>query len=219
MDVTFQNKVFDELYNSQGEVLDATFSFEIGAFINGFVPTAANLNDWSANWITFDLAFYDTSLPDPTEGGWDPYIHQYFASWALHLTDGTSNSAYATPGAVFPQGTQAYLWVYNSKDISFTSEWALVTDLNPVGNIVDRWLFPNPLDDSSNPLSWNLEDADTAIFGALNSGASTGGGEVTNQPSSYSLQTYQVPEPGGVLLVASAGLLLMLRRNRFLGLC
>ncbi len=212
--VSWSSAVFDELYNSQGMALDSSFNFEIGMFINGFIPTASNINDWNANWIVFDLAFYDTNLGDPTEAGWNVGI-QYFAGSAIHQTDGTSDSPYATPAAVFPQNAQAYLWVYNSKDITFTSEWALVTDLISAGNSGDSWLYPNPADQISPTLTWSLSDADTAIFGAVDSGASTGGGNVSSQPSSYSLQTYQVPEPGSVLLVASAGLLLMLRRARF----
>lgn len=215
--VSWSSAVFDELYNSQGAYLDSTFSFEIGMFINGFNPTAGNTSDWSANWIVFDRAFYDTNLGDPTEAGWNVGT-RYFAGSAVHQTNGTSNSPDATPGGVFPQNAQAYLWVYNSKDITFTSEWALVTDLSPVGNTGDSWLYPNPADQISPTLTWSLADADTAIFGAVGSGSSTGAGNVSSQPSNYSLQTYQVPEPGSVMLVASAGLLLMLRRSRFLRL-
>ncbi len=215
VDISYSNTPTDELYNSQGVALDSTFSFEMGLFINGFTPNANNISDWAANWIVFDLAFYDTSSPDPVTGGWNVDI-QYFASNAFHQTNGTSDSLYTTPGGVFPQNGQAYLWVYNSKDITFTSEWALVTDFNITGNVADQWRFPNPADSTGTVITWDLADADTAIFGALHSGSSTGGGTVSNQPSSFSLQTYQVPEPGGALLVASAGLLLMLRRARFM---
>lgn len=209
--IDWSNSIFDELYTSQGVALDNSFSFEMGMFINGFTPAADNIADWALNWIVFDASYLNTGEVYPGSGP-----ANFFAGTAHFLENGTSSSPYATPDALFPQNSQAYLWVYNSKDIGFTSEWALVTDFNPINNVVNRWLFPDPADAMSANLEWRLEDADTAIFGALHSGSSTGGGSVSSQPSSFSLQTYQVPEPGGALLVASAGLLLMLRRARFM---
>lgn len=211
--VGWSNEAFDLLYDSSGDSLDSTFRFEIGAFVTGFVPTASNMSDWAANWRVFDLAFHDTAAPDPADGGWNVGFG-FFAGSANHLTNGTSDSLYASAGHSFAQNTQAYLWVYNSKDFAFTSEWALVGDLSAAGNTADRWLFPNPADQISPSLIWALSDADTAIIGGLRSGAIQGTGNFSSQPPSYALQTFQVPEPGGALLIGSAGLLLMLRRRR-----
>ena len=211
--VGWSNEAFDPLYDSSGNALDSSFRFEVGAFVTGFMPTASNMADWAANWRVFDLAFHDTAAANPADGGWN-VAFSFFAGSANHLTNGTSDSIYASAGHSFAQNTQAYLWVYNSKDFAFTSEWALVADLSATGNTADRWLFPNPADQISPSLIWALSDADTAIIGGLNSGAVQGTGNYTSQPSSYALQTYQVPEPGGALLIGSAGLLLMLRRRR-----
>jgi hypothetical protein len=209
--ITWSNELFDSLYDSQGVPIDATFTFELGTFINGFVPTSSNLSLWEQNWIAFDATTLDTSELFPGSGP-----RNLFGSEADITAGGGSSSPFATPGGVFPVNSLAYLWVYDSKAVTFTSEWALVTDLVTATNLENNWRFPAPGTDTDLPLSWNLVDADTAIFGAVQSGASQGGGNVSVEPSQFSLQTYQVPEPGGAVLVASAGILLLLRRSRFL---
>jgi hypothetical protein len=212
-DIAWGNSVFDELYDSQGNALDSSFQFEIGTFINGFVPTGSNLSDWITNWIIFDRAPLNT---DEIYLGSGPA--NFFANTATHQTDAESSSLYTTPGATFPQNTQAYLWVYDSKSVSATSEWALVTDFISAGNTGDAWRFPNPADDISPSLTWSLDDAETALFGAVQNGNSRGDGEFSVAPPSFSLQTHQVPEPGGALLIASAGVLFLLRRFRLVAL-
>ena len=204
--ITWSNLVGDDLFNSQGVALDATFRFEIGIFTNDFVPTGSNLNDWNTNWLVFDAAVAGS--------GWNVDA-QYFASTTTRSSTGESNSAFASPG-VFPAGAQAYLWVFNSKGVLDSSEWALVSDFNG-GGISDSWVFPS-IPNQSLPnvgLTWSLADAETAIFGAVQSGNSIGDGMVSSQPSSFRLQTYQVPEPGSALLVGAAGLLILIRRHRF----
>jgi len=205
-DVTWSSSVFDDLYNSYGDPLDSSFLFEVGIFDNGFVPTTSNFTDWDANWLVFDQV---------SDGaGWNP-LFQAFSGAATVESDGSSSSIFATPGAVFPANSQVYLWVYNSKDIALTSEWALVTDFVAAGvpDVGDRWRVPaHSSDPLAFPISWNLLEADTALFGAVS--GSEGAGSVPNPQVALSLQTYQVPEPGGVLLIACAGLLTLFRRFR-----
>ena len=209
-DIAWGNEVFDQLYDSQGNSLSSSFQFEIGTFINGFVPTGSNLTEWVANWIVFDKTSLNTDEGFPGSGP-----ANFFASSAIHQTNAQSSSLFATPGATFAQNTQAYLWVYDSKTVDLTSEWALVSDFVSADNIGgDSWRFPNPADDISPTLTWSLEHAETAIFGAVQSGASQSAGTATASPGSFTLQTYQVPEPSSALLIGSAGLLLLLRRAR-----
>jgi len=205
--ISWSNFVGDDLFNSQGVALDASFTFEMGIFTNGFVPTSSNLNDWNSNWLVFDAAI--------DGDGWNVGA-QYFSHSAQQLQSGESDSIYASAG-VFPLNAQAYLWVYNSKGVDVNSEWALVSDFSAAGNISERWIFPSPPnpDQINLTLTWSLADAETAIFGAVQSGGSVGGGEVTNQPDTFSLQTYQVPEPGSALLIGAAGMLVLMRRRRF----
>jgi hypothetical protein len=208
-EINWGNRTQDILYDSNGNALTSDFVFEIGAFLPGFTPTAANVTDWAANWTIFDAGNLNTA--DLFGDG--PV--NFFSGSAVHQTNAQSSSISATPGATFLQNTQAYLWAYNSKDVSITSEWALVTDLILAPDTGDLWRFPSPSNDTGF-LTWSLRAADTAIYGKLENGSISGGGDFTVTPATFSLQTHQVPEPGGALLIASAGLLFILRRSRFL---
>lgn len=46
---------------STGGNMDATFVFRLGVFSGGFIPTAANVNQWSAHWVTADSNTYNPS--------------------------------------------------------------------------------------------------------------------------------------------------------------
>ncbi len=202
------------LFTSAGQPLDTSFSFEIGTFLAGFVPTYHNTNQWEANWLVFDRAF-DPTPGDPNDGdpeGWN-IPDQFFVGAAEHTGPlGTSDSLYSTPGAVFAQNSVAYLWVYNDKNIVPGSEWALVTDNDSLGNTGNSWLFPDPNDLPGTSYEWKLEDADLAVVGGVN--GVRGEGDYTVDPGVFNLQTIAVPEPGSALLVALAAGALSIRRNR-----
>lgn len=199
----------DLLFDSNGQELDGNFSFEIGSFANGFVPTSSNFNDWAANWKVFDRA-YDPTPSDPNDGdpeGWEPLL-QFYVGTAEHTATGGSASPDADPLSVFAQGEVAYLWVYNTKNREVGTEWALVTDGAGLGDVADDWAFPDPAEPSSTSYEWQLADADEAIYGGLN--GTTGGGQ------NYTIQTslVPVPEPGSAVLFGVAALGVLLRRRR-----
>lgn len=200
----------NQLLDSSGNALTSDFSFELGVFNNGFVPTADNIDDWGANWMVMDRAFDATpgDTMDPDAEGWDSALGA-FTGTVNHLSDGTSDSPDANPADVFVQGTVMYIWVYNTRDRSGgTAEWALVTDGADMGDDLngDDWIIPDPMD----PTSYNilLRDADSAVLGNID--GTTGGG----QP--YNLQTIvvPVPEPGSALLAGGAILGGLLSRRR-----
>jgi len=197
----------DILMDSNGQPLGGEFSFEIGSFDGGFVPTVGNLNDWAANWKVFDRAYDPTPLiPDDGDPeGWSEE-NQGFAGTVDHTLGGGSSSPDADPLSVFPQGEVVYLWVYNTKNRDTDTEWALVTDGTNLGDNFNDWVFPDPTDLGS--FDWQLEDADTAVYGALN--GTTGGGD----PFTIQTSLVPVPEPGSVLLVGFAMLGGLLRRRR-----
>lgn len=175
---------------------DPNFRFELGGFASGFTPTLANLSLWESNWVAFDSAFYDDGL---NNGGWNPTpgISNYTSS-ASTVAAGAGLVTSSDTGNTFSVGQQAYLWTFNSKTISPTTEWALITN--------SAWLFPasDPL--NPNALEWTLGDAGNAAVV----------GEVSNSGSPdfiSTLQTQTVPEPGSALLIAMAGILLRLRRR------
>ncbi len=45
---------------SDGSSMDASFSFQLGVFSDGFVPTASNLNQWATHWTSVKSAEYST---------------------------------------------------------------------------------------------------------------------------------------------------------------
>lgn len=193
----------DRLFDSQGNSLDDSFSFELGSF-GGFVPTFENMHQWAANWKVFDRAFA------PDAEGWNS-VDQFFTGTVVHDSLGHSSSPDAIPTDVFAQGETAYLWVFNSKAIQPSSEWALLLDASSAGNLANIWAFPDPADPPGTSYTWQLADADTAIIGGVHNVQGAGG--YSANPGLFSLQTAVVPEPGTALLVALSGLVFIMRRS------
>jgi hypothetical protein len=206
----------DLLYDSNGQPLDGSFSFEIGSF-GSFIPTYENIELWSANWKVFDRVYDPTPL-DPNDGdpeGWN-VPEQFFVGAAEHNVAGGSDSLDANPTDVFGAGEIGYLWVFNSKTIVPSSEWALLGDFNSGPNTGNAWVFPSPADPPGTSYEWKLEDADLALIGGVNN--VQGNGEFTVDPGTYSLQTHVVPEPSSavMLLLAAAGCGMRWRKRRSL---
>lgn len=193
----------DNLFDSKGQPLDSTYTFEIGSF-GSFTPTYQNVDQWAANWKVFDRAYQDDAH------GWNT-ADQFFVGTVDHTSTGNSSSPYALPTDVFPQGEVAYLWAYNSQNIVPSSEWALVTDGTTVGNTGNQWVFPDPAD-TSGSYNWNLSDASSAIIGGAND--LRGPGTYSSMPGVFSLQTAVVPEPGSALLLLSAAVTYLVRRTQ-----
>lgn len=191
----------DLLYDSEGNMLDATFVFELGTFSPGFVPDASNLDQWSANWLIFDAAIAGS--------GWSP-ANQEVTGTVEHTATSGSTSPFATPGATFDQGAPAYLWVYNSKDLNTNPEWALLLDVDNGANTYYPWEFPDPTL-TGDSFDWQTQDVDTAIFGGVN--GTRAAGDFTALPATFTIQTAVVPEPGSALLLV-LGALATYRRCR-----
>lgn len=200
------------LLDSNGQPLDGNYSFEIGSF-GAFVPTYQNIELWVANWKVFDRA-YDPTPADAFDGdpeGWNTEFG-FFAGTVNHNASSGSDSPDANPLDVFAEGEKVYLWAYNSKTIVPSSEWALVTDSNPVGNLNSNWLFPDP--NGLTPDSdYQLADADEAIIGGVNNVQGAGGFSVV-PPLGFSLQTAVVPEPGSAFLLFATAAAHLIRRSR-----
>jgi hypothetical protein len=195
----------DLLFDSAGNPLDSSYSFEVGTF-GAFVPTYQNVDQWEANWKVFDRAF------DPDANGWNS-VEQFFVGTVNHNTLGGSDSPDANPSDVFAQGEVVYLWAYNSKSIVPSSEWALLTDGSSSGDLADDWLIPDPADTVSS-FNWQLTDANDAVIGGAN--GVQGPGEYSATPGSFSLQTAVVPEPGSAFLLIAAAAAHLIRRARHL---
>jgi hypothetical protein len=195
----------DSLYNSSGNALDSSFSFEIGTFVTGFTPTVSNMSQWQANWLVFDRA---------TSGqGWDPATQTIDSGvGVVHTTTGGSSSSAALPSSVFEQGAEAYLWAFNSKVYEAGSEWALVYSANTADDLFGAgvWEFPDPAM-TGDSFDWQTRDLDTAIFGGVEN--TQGPGNFSVNPGTFTLQTHAIPEPSSALMVLAAGVALRLRRR------
>jgi hypothetical protein len=199
--INWFSDVNSTLVTSSHVELGTRFSFEIGSFELGFVPTFHNTNQWADKWMVFDRAFDPTpeNEADGDPRGWNTN-ENFFVGAAEHLMTGASDSASTGSGNVFTQGMVAYLWVYNSKSIVPSSEWALVTDNSAMGDTGNDWIFPDPFDPPGTSYEWKLGDADLAVVGAVN--GNRGEGTFTVHPGTYHIQTHVVPEPSSLLLVA-----------------
>ena len=193
----------DVFLDSNGVALDGGYTFEWGSFQLGFTPTSENLDQWATNWKVFDAA---------VEGnGWtvgDSSLYQQ----ADHTITGGSSSGFANPLHTFVEGEAAYLWVYDTKDIYSSPEWALVADFDKSTNIFpDSWVIPDPGLQSGESFDWHTLDLDTAVFGGVND--VQGAGAYAVAPASFTIQTHAVPEPGSALLLLAAGVFLRIRRG------
>ena len=195
----------DTLIDSQGNALTGSFTFEVGTFVSGFNPTALNLGDWAANWKVFDAAV--------AGGAWNP-ANQEVAGTVDHTAGAGSTSPFANVAAVFPEGTSAFLWVYNTKDLNSNAEWALAEDVDNGSNVLSAWEFPDPSEQFGESYDWQTRDLDTAIVGGVNNTRAAGTFFAT--PTDFTIQTAAVPEPGSVMLVALGAFLAVRRARRVL---
>ncbi|MEP2774556.1 MAG: PEP-CTERM sorting domain-containing protein [Luteolibacter sp.] len=200
--------VFSDLVDSNGNTLDDSFIFEVGAFTEGFVPTAENAEFWFDHWQAFDDAAYN-GVEEVNDDG----IYGYFTSTAQMTTDGTSSSTGQTPGAISFEGLNAYMWIRNANVAQPGSEWSLTR--------ADSWFFPAADPDCCGndlPIEWSTSDLVPTYVPVWGTQAGmTGGGVITNT-GTYTLQTATfttpVPEPSTFFLTLLAGNLLIFLRRR-----
>ncbi|MCW1914641.1 PEP-CTERM sorting domain-containing protein [Luteolibacter sp. GHJ8] len=192
--INWGSPVLSTTADSKGEALDSSYSVELGAFANGFVPTAENTEDWAANWRTFSVASFDPELG-------------YFTGTADLLVGGGSSDPLADTGINFSD-MEVYVWVFNSTTMEPESEWFLGRS--------DSWVMPTaPTEccDNGLPTQWSTTDfttSDTPVYGAQ--GPVFGGG-VSDNPGVYTIQTHTVPE-ASTLVLAAFGMMFCLRRRR-----
>ena len=204
--IDWGNAVGDSLFDSTGAALDDSFVFELGSF-GSFVPTELNLEDWLTNWKPFDRA------EAPSSSGWKS-TDSFFNSTATVEDGGFSSKSALLGSFTFAEGEQAYIWAYNTQLMAYGyTEWALLTNSSLDGNPADDWTFPAPGGKTDLPLEWRVSTADGLVYGGFDD--VQGPGYHAADPPSLTIQTHAViPEPSGLLLVLSAGLLIRLRRRR-----
>jgi hypothetical protein len=196
--------IFSDIVDSEGNVLDDTYVFQIGAFVGGFVPDVENTSDWLRYWQVFDGADYN-GIGDPDDG-----VYGYFTSSAAMTDNGLSDSSELSPLASSFEGLDGYLWIRNSNLDEPGSEWFLAR----AGN----WIFPMPVPgccDNDGVVEWSTSDllaGDTPVWGSQ--GGTKGNGEYSYSGTEH-LQTYSfVPEPSSAMLVGLFSGMMILRRRR-----
>lgn len=85
--------------------MDASFTFELGAFDPGFTPTAENRNQWVSRWHSAASAGYHETF-------------RFFTGSVL--VDGSIPA--------FSPSNRAYIWGFNARDAGQTVEWVLITN-------------------------------------------------------------------------------------------
>ena len=197
--ISWRSGIGDTLVDSGGLSLTDAFIFELGAFDAGFTPDATNYGEWESRWHAFGQATYEPLLGN----GWEPGA-QYFTKDTTVLGGQLSSESPPLASYAFTAGMQAFLWVYDSKTVAPTSEWALVGG--------STWNFPASDLLNLTPVVWDLNSADRTIWGGAND--IRGDGLYTALPGSFDLQTAAVPEPAGLVLLGLAGWGFGLRRRR-----
>ncbi len=188
------NEVDDVITDSDGNLLDGNFVFELGAFLEDFEPLESNKDEWFANWRVFDTAEFNPLLG-------------YFTSATYIPVDVTSPEPGAATGSF--AGAIAYLWIRDNNAPVEGAEWLVVRAAG--------WTFPESGQGccSGLPIEWAVSDltpTDVPKWGGQN--AINGPGEFTVDGTT-GLQTHTfVPEPSAALLAAVASLGMVLRRRR-----
>ena len=184
------SEVYSELFDSYGNRLDSSYTFELGAFDPSFTPTAANIASgaWAANWKVFDSTTINTTF-------------DLFRSSAYMLDDGTSTSAFATPGYDF-RGLNAYIWGYNTKSYTETLEWVWFR--------APSWVFPASFTPGPplTPTDWSISQltaGDVPLFGRQGTAVGLGFASAPGVLGQYNLQTYTlqvevIPEPSTIFI-------------------
>ena len=183
--------VYSTFRDSYGNPLDASYTFQLGAFDPSFTPTAGNVALWETNWKVFDQADFNVDF-------------ETFGSTVDMLDDGTSTSAFAEAGYDF-RGLDAYIWGAKSPSTYGTGmEWVWFR--------APSWIFPTTFDPGPpiTPTDWSTSDlvaGDVPLWGRQGSAVGLGYASAPGVSGAYTLQTYTIntgpepiPEPSTILV-------------------
>jgi hypothetical protein len=201
--ITFSSTPNGLNQQSDGSPLDTSFTFELGTFTDGFVPSSSNTDMWSDKW---------SPLSDATGSTEPGAITNYRTINGLfgETYDGFNSTAdLAHNDDPFETSDQGYIWGYDSRGAG-QNEWVLITNdgTNPSD---DPWLFPNTGGIGGFGEAWDVAGADHAILGDINF--------LDDKNDFISLQTASVngppvPEPSTALILGVGAATLGLRRRR-----
>ena len=138
-DIEWRSTLFQTNEDSEGGGIDSSWSFYLGYFAGGFLPTSGNTASWSGNWVTVSATKYDDAFGSRFVGLWE------------------------NDGSVFA-GAKGYIWGVNREGID--QEWILLSG--------STWFWPaqggGSIDPSGNKVVWQVDSANQAVLGTVNSG-------------------------------------------------
>ncbi len=102
---------------SNGQNMDGSFQFQLGAFNSGFVPTVGNISQWASNWVSADTGTYN---PNQSATSFD------------------ENFTVTGNAAPFTIGASAYVWGRSTGTTK--DEWILFR------KSTWTWPAPSPMD-------------------------------------------------------------------------
>lgn len=169
---------------------DAGFFFEVGTFANGFIPNAANTDDWLANWSPItdasgaprvDATDEYTTITSPLFGS--------FPGWDIQ-------SELEHANAPFTPGTRGYVWGFDNRTTPGSGQWILLTHSTD-------WTYPNGTSPIAPTETWTVGNANHSetLIGSV-SGAEITLGAVTistNSLAAISIADASANEEGGTM--------------------
>jgi len=108
---------------------DGSFKFELGVFTSGFAPTAANTDQWLANWTPIS-----DSSGNPMAAATADFknISSIFGNF-----DGFNSTVDLTHNnPPLNVGVQAYIWGYDNRSTTGSGQWILLTNST-------TWILPD----------------------------------------------------------------------------
>lgn len=192
--------VGETLVDSNGDAIDDSYVFELGAFALNYDPQEANVGEWLTHWRVFDALTYDSSG------------FKFTTSTVFILDDVKSSSLKPNVSNESFAGLKAYIWVRKGDTPDPGSEWF-------VGRAVD-WTFPLVGGDccSNDKIEWSVSDlgpTEVPEWGRQNNNQPGPGESTFTGPlDGVQTHTFPIPEPSSALLTFIAGFGLLLRRRR-----
>jgi hypothetical protein len=187
------------LIDSNGDAIDDSFVFELGAFALDFDPQSSNVGDWLTHWRVFDALTYGI-----VEG------FGFTTSTTFILNNVTSGSPHATDPLFSFAGLDAYIWIRKGDDPVPGSEWFLARATN--------WAFPLVGGDccATNTIQWSVSDlgpGEVPEWGRQNDVPGPGTRGQNDEINGLQTHTFPIPEPSSALLAIFSGFGLLLRRR------
>ena len=201
--IEFGSTPFGTNIQSNGSSMDESFTFELGTFGGGFVPTSGNTDQWLANWTPLQDSLGNTVPDSITDYGTTNTIFGPTDGFASSVTLDHNNSP-------FEIGSQGYIWGYDSRD--GTAEWILLTNTEDSDDGI-TWRYGDASPDSlAFTETWDVSGATETVVGSIN--FFDGGGDFISMQSGSVTLPPAVPEPATSVILTGALAMLGLRRRR-----